>query len=147
MEGKVRDKPNLRSRKNENKNEKNDKENDKGITESTRKSKVPNEKGTGEPKDSIERESDDIETNRQSSDLDLAPHKQSPMTGPVNPCQSKDDVTYKNRAPVEMGLDIEKLVESLMKTEIIVPISNLVGVSAAIQKGNQETTDEVSCSS
>ena len=44
-EGKVRDKPNLRSRKNENKNEKNDKENDKATIESTRKSKVPNEKG------------------------------------------------------------------------------------------------------
>ena len=56
------------------------------------------------------------------------------MTGPVNPCQLKDDVTYKNRAPVEMGLDIKKLVESLMKTEVIVPMSNLVGVSAAIQK-------------
>ena len=53
-EGKVRDKPNLRSRKNENKNEKNDKENDKAIIESTRKSKVPNERRTEEPKDSVE---------------------------------------------------------------------------------------------
>ena len=134
MEGKIRDKPNLRSRKNENQNEKNVKENDKAIIEGTRKSKVPNEKGAEGPKDFVEQDSNDIATIRQSSDLDLAPHKQSLMTGPVNPCQSKDDVTYKNRAPVEMGLDIEKLVESLMKTEIIVPMSNLVGVSAAIQK-------------
>jgi hypothetical protein len=78
--------------------------------------------------------------------VDLPPKK---LTGPVNQSQialtsqpdkvatdvvPKTEPVYKNRAPVEMGLDIEKLVESLMKTEIVMPMSNLVGVSAAIQK-------------
>jgi hypothetical protein len=78
--------------------------------------------------------------------VDLPPKK---LTEPVNQSQkpmtsqatkvtsdviSKEEPVYKNRAPVEIGLDIEKLVESLMKTEIVVPMSNLVGVSAAIQK-------------
>lgn len=81
--------------------------------------------------------------------VDLPPKKLITLTEPVNQSQialtsmadkaatdviPKADPVYKNRAPVEMGLDIEKLVESLMKTEIVVPMSNLVGVSAAIQK-------------
>ena len=66
--------------------------------------------------------------------VDLTPRKLIKVTGHVNQSQSKEEPAYKNRAPVEMGLDIEKLVESLMKTEVVVPMSNLVGVSAAIQK-------------
>ena len=134
-EGKIRDRPNLRSKKNEDKNEKSVKENDKAIIENNGKSKVPKDQGTKEPKESVERDSAETVTTRQRSDMDLTPKKQSPMTsmtGPVN--QPKEDIAYKNRAPVEMGLDIEKLVESLMKTEVVVPMSNLVGVSAAIQK-------------
>ena len=56
------------------------------------------------------------------------------MTGHVNQSQPKEEPAYKNRALVEMGLNIEKLVESLMKTEVVVLMSNLVGVSAAVQK-------------
>jgi hypothetical protein len=68
--------------------------------------------------------------------VDLPLKKLTSLTEPVKQTDviPKAEPIYKNRAPVEMGLDIEKLVESLMKTEIVVPMSNLVGVSAAIQK-------------
>jgi hypothetical protein len=42
--------------------------------------------------------------------------------------------SYKNRAPVETGLDIEKLVESVLDLEIKVPLRSLAGASGAIQK-------------
>jgi hypothetical protein len=73
-------------------------------------------------------------TSRSIPHVGLAPKKLISVTGPVNQSQPKEEPAYKNRAPVELGLDIEKLVESLMKTEVVVPMSNLVGVSAAIQK-------------
>jgi hypothetical protein len=41
---------------------------------------------------------------------------------------------YKSRAPVEAGLDIEKIVEQVLDLEISVPLRNLAGVSGAIQK-------------
>ena len=41
---------------------------------------------------------------------------------------------YKSRAPVELGLDIEKLVETVLDLEINIPLRNLAGVSGAIQK-------------
>ena len=41
---------------------------------------------------------------------------------------------YKARAPVEAGLDIEKLVESVLDLEINLPLRNLAGISVAIQK-------------
>jgi hypothetical protein len=41
---------------------------------------------------------------------------------------------YKSRAPVEIGLDIEKLVETVLDLEINIPLRNLAGVSGAIQK-------------
>lgn len=41
---------------------------------------------------------------------------------------------YKSRAPVEAGLDIEKLVEQVLDLEISVPLRNLAGISGAIQK-------------
>ena len=42
--------------------------------------------------------------------------------------------TYKNCAPVEAGVDIEKLVESVLDLEISVPLRHLAGASGAIQK-------------
>ena len=42
--------------------------------------------------------------------------------------------TYKSRAPVEAGLDIEKLVETVLDLEINIPLRSLAGVSGAIQK-------------
>jgi len=41
---------------------------------------------------------------------------------------------YKSKAPVEAGLDIEKLVESVLDLEINLPLRNLAGISVAIQK-------------
>jgi hypothetical protein len=41
---------------------------------------------------------------------------------------------YKSRAPVELGVDIEKLVEHVLDLEINVPLRSLAGVSGAIQK-------------
>jgi len=43
-------------------------------------------------------------------------------------------VTYKSRAPVEIGLDIEKLVETVLDLEINIPLRSLAGVSNAVQK-------------
>jgi hypothetical protein len=41
---------------------------------------------------------------------------------------------YKSHVPVETGLDIEKLVETILDLEINIPLRSLAGVSSAIQK-------------
>ena len=51
---------------------------------------------------------------------------------------SKLEPTYKTRAPVEIGVDIEKLVESVLDLEISVPLRSLAGVSGQIQKEIQK---------
>lgn len=66
--------------------------------------------------------------------VDLPPRRMTKVTEPVNQSQPKEEPTYKNRAPVEMGLDIEKLVDSVMEMEVTVPLKSLAGVSGAIQK-------------
>lgn len=66
--------------------------------------------------------------------VDLPPRKVSRWTGPVDQSQPKGEVSYKNRAPVEVGLDIEKIVDSVMEMEVTVPLKSLAGVSGAIQK-------------
>jgi hypothetical protein len=48
----------------------------------------------------------------------------SPKLGPV----------YKNRAPVELGLDIEKLVDTVLDMELNIPLRSLAGISSVIQK-------------
>jgi hypothetical protein len=59
----------------------------------------------------------------------------APMTESVKTDQnSKNGPVYKSIAPVEIGVDIEKLVESVLDLEISVPLRNLAGVSGAIQK-------------
>jgi hypothetical protein len=47
---------------------------------------------------------------------------------------SKNGPVYKSLAPIELGMDIEKLVESMLDLEISVPLRSLAGVSGAIQK-------------
>jgi hypothetical protein len=42
--------------------------------------------------------------------------------------------SYKSRAPVEVGLDVEQLVEDVLDLEISVPLRSLAGLSGAIQK-------------
>ena len=49
---------------------------------------------------------------------------QSSIIGPV----------YKTKAPVEIGVDIEKLVETVLDLEINIPLRSLAGVSSAVQK-------------
>ena len=41
---------------------------------------------------------------------------------------------YKTRAPVEAGIDVEKIVESLLDLEINLLLRNLAGISGAIQR-------------
>ena len=67
--------------------------------------------------------------------VDLTPRRVAAVTEPVKPDQtSKTSPSYKNRAPVEVGLDVEKLVESVLDMEIRVPLRSLAGASGAIQK-------------
>jgi len=47
---------------------------------------------------------------------------------------SKFGSTYKSRAPVEIGLDIGRLVETVLDLEINIPLRSLAGVSNAVQK-------------
>jgi hypothetical protein len=41
---------------------------------------------------------------------------------------------YKSRAPVEMGLDVEQIVEDVLDMEVNVPLRSLAGLSSVIQK-------------
>jgi hypothetical protein len=54
---------------------------------------------------------------------------------PVNVTElPKAEPTYRSRAPVETGLDVEKIVDNVLDLEITIPLRNLAGVSNAIQK-------------
>jgi hypothetical protein len=74
--------------------------------------------------------------------VDVPPLKATlrmPATDPVTHSDTIDQTTktgpaYKSRAPVEIGLDIEELVKTVLDMEISVPLKNLAGVSGAIQK-------------
>jgi hypothetical protein len=46
----------------------------------------------------------------------------------------KNGAAYKSRAPMEVGVDIKKLVESVLDLEISVLLRSLAGVSGQIQK-------------
>ena len=69
--------------------------------------------------------------------VDVPPIKATLRT-PVTPVKGdqivKNGPVYKSRAPVEVGVDIEKLVESVLDLEISVPLRSLAGVSGQIQK-------------
>ena len=60
-------------------------------------------------------------------------HIDQSLTGAVTSNQ-KFGSSYKNRAPVEIGLDVEKLVVSVLETEISIPLRSLAGLLGAIQK-------------
>lgn len=47
---------------------------------------------------------------------------------------TKFGTAYKSRAPVELGLDMGKLIETVMDLEINIPLRNLAGISNAVQK-------------
>jgi hypothetical protein len=69
--------------------------------------------------------------------VDVPPLKAALRT-PVVPVKedqmARNGPAYKSRAPVEIGVDIEKLVESVLDLEISVPLRSLAGVSGQIQK-------------
>jgi hypothetical protein len=129
-EGKNRDEQYLKTRQSSKKQEKKNAK-AKGV-------ELPKEDEQEEPATSIEAEpppvSEQSPTSRQVPYVDLPPKRMAAVTVPVNQSQPKADLTYKNRAPVEMGLDIEKLVDSVMEMEVTVPLKSLAGVSGAIQK-------------
>jgi len=123
-EGKVRDTPT--------KNQKQNKryENDVPVErEKDPKAKMPR----GETKEAKGTENE-RPTSRRVPYVDLSPKKVSKVTEPVDQSPPKEEPAYKNRAPVEMGLDIEKLVDTVMEMEVTVPLKSLAGVSLAIQK-------------
>ena len=70
--------------------------------------------------------------------VDLPPLKakpRAPVIDLVEPDQpTKGAPAYKTRAPVELGIDVEKLVEDVLDVEIKLPLRNLAGLSGAIQK-------------
>jgi len=121
-EGRLRDKSTKKNVKTDNAKDK------------AKKPKVP------EVPEEIAEEIEEVEEPRPSTrrvpDVDLIPKRTATVTEPVKVNQSlpKEDVTYKNRAPVEVGLDIEKIVDSVMEMEVTVPLKSLAGVSGAIQK-------------
>ena len=85
----------------------------------------------------IEEESERLES-RKVLYMDVPPLKatfRSKMTGSVNHDQSSiNELIYKTKAPVEIGVDIEKLVETVLDLEINIPLRSLAGVSNAVQK-------------
>ena len=70
--------------------------------------------------------------------VDVPPIKPALQESVIDPVR-EDQITkfgpvYKSRAPVEMDVDIEELVARVLELEVSVPLRNLAGVSAAIQK-------------
>jgi len=70
--------------------------------------------------------------------VDVQPIKanlRSPVSVPVKTDQLPNiGPAYQTRAPVEIGLDIEQIIESVLDLEISVPLRSLAGVSGQIQK-------------
>ena len=130
-EGRTRDKQNPKTKENEKRNDKNkNTETDKSKAKDTQTEK----KKGGIP--TADGDSDRRSTSRLVPYVDLPPRGTTRLTQPVNQSQSlpKEEPTYKHRAPVEIGLDIEKLVDTVLEMEITVPLRSLAGVSGAIQK-------------
>jgi len=131
-EGKIRDKV-----------EKSIPKEDKRVTRSgvkmTNKTSKPKATAAREPE--VEEEEDISQTaegeqpiSQLQPDIDLNPKKAPRSTATVNQGRPKEEPMYKNRAPVEMGLDIETLVDSVLEMEVTIPLKSLAGVSGAIQK-------------
>jgi len=88
--------------------------------------------------DTEERTTNNVRNDRVLPYVDVPPLKATLRTPVID--RSKEDQTikfgpaYKSRAPVEVGLDIERLVETVMDLEISIPLRSLAGVSNAVQK-------------
>jgi hypothetical protein len=111
------------------------------VVPTTRKSKRVESKSQGEPdlknKEKVNEGPAEKPRERQERHVpyvDLTPKKvDGPLTGPVKEVDATE-THYKNRAPVEIGLDIEKLVEAVLKTELTIPLKDLAGISTIVQK-------------
>jgi hypothetical protein len=71
--------------------------------------------------------------------VDIPPSKvtaRTPVNGEITEIDeiAKSGPAYKTKAPVEVGLDIEKLVDTVLDLEINLPLRSLAGISGAIQK-------------
>lgn len=86
----------------------------------------------------VEKAKDTFLKERSVPYVDVPPLKATLRTSMTD--RAKDDLSakigpaYKSRAPVEIGLDIEKLVEAVLDLEINIPLRSLAGVSNAVQK-------------
>jgi hypothetical protein len=69
--------------------------------------------------------------------VDVPPLKatvRKPINDSVENQMTKIGPAYRSRAPVEIGIDIENIVERVMDLELTVPLRNLAGISGAVQK-------------
>ena len=103
-----------------------------------RKSDAVKKVSFAEPSTDNEKSKEPAPKGRALPYVDVPPLRatlRTPVKEPIKEDQtSKTGPNYKTRAPVEVGLDIEKLVETVLDLEISVPLRSLAGVSGAIQK-------------
>jgi hypothetical protein len=108
------------------------------------KSKGPDKKNvtfsdsTEEMARQAERREDSVAKPKSLPFVDVPPLKAS-VRKPINDLVEEDQMakfgpSYKSVAPVEIGIDIERLVKQVLDLEISVPLRNLAGVSGAVQK-------------
>jgi len=108
----------------------------------TRKSEVVKKVAFADPEPessrATERAAGTITKGRSMPYVDVPPLKATLRTSKPDRIEedqsTKFGPAYKSRAPVEIGLDIEKLIETVMDLEINIPLRNLAGVSNAVQK-------------
>jgi len=103
-----------------------------------------NKTSTVQPTKEKTKPSDGAKSIPTDPNQDVTPDKavsgQSPKHVKVTQAVKEDNrakissTAYRSRAPVETGLDIEKLVETVLDLEINIPLRSLAGVSSAIQK-------------
>jgi len=103
-----------------------------------------NRPATVEPTKEKAKTNDEVEAITDKPNKEIAPERavssQNPKPVKVTQAVREDSrakissTAYKSRAPVETGLDIEKLVETVLDLEINIPLRSLAGVSSAIQK-------------
>ena len=103
------------------------------------KNSVPKKTTLAENPRVTEQSKEPLPKARQVPYVDVPPLRtalRAPVIEPVKEDQTltKNGPAYKSRAPVEMGLDIEKIVEAVLDMEINIPLKSLAGVSAAVQK-------------
>ena len=100
----------------------------KRVASSGKDEEIPRESETKEPRPKA----------KTLPYVDVPPLKAT-VRKPINDPFEEHQMTrigpaYKSRAPVEIGIDIENIVERVMDLELTVPLRNLAGISGAVQK-------------